>query len=200
MFFLMGTRSEENPGRPSPGIGESGYVQFMGHRFEVRHDREIDPERINPSLRSLLKFYRKLQSTESLPRRAPLRPEQLAEWLGFLMILDPVDDGMDFHYRLYGSNIAKILGFDMSGRNVSDFDSRTGAFFMEVYRECLRRPQPIFTHHVSEHSFGAPGWERLILPFATDDGIQFIVGNYPDGPDRRQQHGEDLGTFPEDSG
>ena len=138
-------------------------------------------ERIRePRTATLLDFYQWLPAEGGPPRRRLADAFSLKPWLGNLMILQPVDGGADFAYRLYGTAIAEVAGFDMTGRRVSEFASRTGAFFLTTYRRCLETDAPWLTHNLGEHAKRFVVWERLILPFATEDGGRhLVVANMP---------------------
>src|SRR3546814_11195528 len=68
--------------------------------------------------------------------------------LGFVMLLESNDDGRDFRYRLYGSTIARISGFEMTGRLMSSHPASAYAveFAIASTRACVRRRQPQFNH------------------------------------------------------
>ncbi|UUX48105.1 PAS domain-containing protein [Nisaea acidiphila] len=57
---------------------------------------------------------------QSIPSRQAFEIEDLMEWLGHILILDVIDGGADFHYRLVGTEIATALGRDYSGRRMSE--------------------------------------------------------------------------------
>ena len=129
---------------------------------------------------ALLDLYCGLPKTDGVPHRCLANPRRLRRWLGNLMILEPVDGGEDFSYRLYGTAIAEAAGFDMTGRRVSAFASKTGAFFLSVYRNCLASDAPCLTQNLAEHAKRFVVWERLVLPFATaTGGRHMVVSNFP---------------------
>lgn len=140
---------------------------------------------IEPRTAALLTFYESLPRQDGLPDRAMAGPERLLPWLGNLMVLDPIDGGSDFRYRVYGSEISRFAGFEMTGRRVSDFASRTGVFFIGAYAACLASGQPMLTHNVAEHAINVDlqaivRWERLLLPFRRGtDLLQIVASNYP---------------------
>ena len=103
--------------------------------------------------------------------------------LGYLMLLDVLDGGADFRYRLYGSIIAQHSSFDMTGRRLSELrpDQGVGAVFQVIYRAVLARPEPIYTEHAPPPTIRVKLWYRLILPLFDDDGgvCRLLVGNVP---------------------
>jgi hypothetical protein len=54
---------------------------------------------------------KKLRASGRLPGRSSIRPEELKPWLGWINLLEVVDGGRDYVFRLYGSNIAREFGF-----------------------------------------------------------------------------------------
>lgn len=149
-----------NPGGSAP-------TAFTGEDIPV-HIRE-------PRTAALLEFYRWLPAGAGPPQRSLADAVSLKPWLGNLMILEPIDGGEDFRYRLYGTAIAEVAGFDMTGRRVSDFASRTGAFFMGIYQRAMADDSVWLTHNLGEHARRFVVWERLVLPFATAPGDRHIV-------------------------
>lgn len=139
----------------------------------------IGDTQLDPRTRAFWDFYQQLPKCGGLPHRSSAGAESLRPWLGNLMILDPVEHS-DFQYRLYGSEIARCCGFDMTGRLVSSFSSKTGSFFLESYQTCYRNRVPVLTTNVAEHANGMVYWERLLIPFHTsNDSLQIVATNYP---------------------
>lgn len=140
----------------------------------------IDRAAMDPRTRRFWEFCRALPRDGGLPMRSSAGPEMLRPWLGNLMILDPIEDGRDFRYRLYGSAIANFCDFDMTGRTVSEFVSKTGGFFLDSYRTCLAAMEPVLTQNVAEHARGMVLWERLLTPFRNgQSGVQIVATNHP---------------------
>lgn len=107
----------------------------------------------------------------------------LRRHLGWLCVVEVVEDGADFRYRLIGSNIVEKVGRDMSGHMVSEVLPRSA---VDIYREMLRDRQPVRTHgRVTWRGKGFLFHETLLLPLA-DDGVtvdRFLVEMvFPDMP------------------
>ena len=71
------------------------------------------------------------------------------------MLLDLVEGGRDFRYRLYGSMIASISGFDMTGKLLSEHPASpyVAEFALASYRAAVQRREPVFRER---HPVGAP--------------------------------------------
>lgn len=116
-----------------------------------------------------------------LPSRADLTHEDLQPWFGYIILLNVVDRGEDFRYRLFGSRIAEELGFDMSGKLVSEHPNRDFMpHYLDAHRMAVEQRVAMVT----------PAWpeldtvvlrRRLIMPLAADGRTVNIVmtASYP---------------------
>ena len=111
--------------------------------------------------------------------RADFDVMRLRPWLGYIMILDHLPDQDDFRYRMYGSGISAESGFDMTGRLVSDFKSRTGDFFLLLYRQAVAERVLIYSAHARVHAQYSCDWHRVMCPVRQDEGIQIVACNFP---------------------
>ncbi len=136
-------------------------------------------------LQYLLEFWQQRRRADGLLPRNAIDPVALRRALGYIMLLDVIDGGSDFRYRLYGTIIAERTGFDWTGRRLSEMAAQvpTGTFYEAVYRSVMRRRQPIYTISGSPLHVAATWWSRLILPVADPDCEGeiggFLVGNCP---------------------
>ena len=134
-------------------------------------------------LQFLLTYWRGLRDDAGRVNVGCIDALDMRPALGYLMLLDVLDDGTDFRYRLYGSVIAQHANFDMTGRRLSELkpDQGVGAFFHVVYRAVLARPEPVYTEHAPPPKIRVKLWYRLILPLFGDDGAvcRLLVGNIP---------------------
>lgn len=158
-----------------------------------RHDRPA-PELVwNPQiadlphveLQFLIRHWDYLRGHGRLPRHSRIDPLDMQEALGFLMLLEVIDGGADYRYRLYGSKVADRSGVDMTGRRLSDFEIEplTKRFFIAGYRAVVRRREPLATVHVHAPNIAISSTMRLILPLSdeTDAVSRLLVGNIPGG-------------------
>lgn len=144
----------------------------------VPPDDFLEPE----ALRFLNRFWRERRGTAALPPSAAIDPLELRPALGHLMLLEPVDAGADFVYRLYGSIVAEHAGIEMTGKRVTDVPAPLVAvYFLATYRAVMAERRPLFAHHATHHDIQIAQWDRLILPFADPAGgiDRLLVGNVP---------------------
>lgn len=136
----------------------------------------------DPRLVKLLAHWHKLNAglgPQELPPITRIDPLELGFILGWLMMMDPIDGGLDFRYRLYGSSIASTTGRDLTGLKVSDSFPVFSAWAIGVYQDVLSRRRPVLTRHSPRRYVRVDQWERLVLPFVGESGTvdRLLVGS-----------------------
>lgn len=123
------------------------------------------------------------QAGEVGMRAADLVPYDLVPALGYIILLDILDEGRDFRYRLFGSKIAEIAKFDSTGLRISETKAHPlmKAFFSTVYDAVLQKQKPIYTEHNPPPNLTIATWHRIVLPLHDGAGTitKFLVGNVP---------------------
>jgi hypothetical protein len=142
--------------------------------------RSPEPDRLQgPSNRFLLKYWRE-QGRGALPPIAAIDPIRMRPALGRILIVEPVEQGADFRYRLFGSHISALTGFEMTGKLVSAYPGAPElvCLALALYRSVLARPEPVMTMSTPPVAPYAR-WERIVLPFVDAAGAvtRFVVGN-----------------------
>lgn len=142
-----------------------------------------------PQLRFLLDHWSTLADGGTPPNYRQIDPSAMRPALGYVMLLDAVDGGRDFRYRLYGSLIARASDLDMTGRLLSDHpaSSYVTEFGLAVYRAALQRPRPIYTERTPAAAERTTRWQRLALPLVDDAGrvTRLLAGTVPVARDGR---------------
>jgi hypothetical protein len=72
-----------------------------------------------PPLAALHRLWESKRAAGAMPSRRDFRVEELGPWLGHLMLVDAIDAGQDFAYRVFGTWIAEFLGHDLTGKRLS---------------------------------------------------------------------------------
>jgi hypothetical protein len=88
----------------------------------VEFNRSVVPVR-DPSLARLYAYWEEKRGTRAFPARADIDPLDFVYLLGNIILVDVFHDPLRFHIRLYGSNLAARVNFDMTGRDLDDHPS-----------------------------------------------------------------------------
>ena len=158
---------------------------FAGHRA---HGPEIfwspaDGTLVPPQLRFLQRYWRDRAAGRPAPHFRDIDAMNMKPALGFIVLMDVVDGGEDFRCRLFGSTVAAVSGFDLTGKRVSQHEASPYivAFFIAAYRAAYLRAEPLYTVHRPPLAVHTNAWHRLMLPLHDDEGrlVRFLSGNVP---------------------
>ena len=110
-------------------------------------------------------------------------PADMRYVLGYLMLMDVLESGYDFRYRLYGTLISERFGRDVTGKTVRQFGDREYivSFVLGAYQAVMERRQPLLTIHYPKNASETSSWTRLILPLRdeTNEITRLLVGQIP---------------------
>jgi hypothetical protein len=149
---------------------------------ELRWDPPVE-SLSTPQHRFLLRYWNDLRGMRALPHRRGIDAIELRAALGYIHLLEPVEDGRDFRYRVFGTVVAAVSGFDLTGQRASSM--KASAYIVEfalaVFRAARRRGEPVLTEHGPPAAIYTSTWHRLVLPFADDHGevTRLLVGMVP---------------------
>lgn len=133
-----------------------------------------------PQNRFLMEHWRS-HAAAGLPPVAIADPSLMRPALGYIVLAEPTGD--DITYRLFGSTLVSVSGFDMTRKRLSEHPA--GPPIIEAglaaYLAVRRRALPLLWRSEPEQAAYTASWERLILPLAGPDGTvaRFIAGNVP---------------------
>lgn len=128
----------------------------------------------------VLEYWRSIRpAADRLPGRQHVDPDDLAELLPWLWLVDVQREPIRFRYRLVGTGHRAVVGADLTGKWIdeafADFPRMQGyADFLAVAqgeaRYCRRAPEfPVGEKYVS--------MERLLLPLARDGAaVDMMLG------------------------
>jgi hypothetical protein len=134
-------------------------------------------------LRFLLNYWNVARGKAAMPPVGAIDPLALKPVLGNIIILDVLENGADFRFRLFGSQVAQDARYDWTGSTVDDMrrilKGPGPAFYLAGYRAVMRRPEALFTLSPAMVIFKNRTWARLVLPHGDGDGVErILVGNY----------------------
>jgi len=168
------------------GSGESNVVtEFSGEygrEASLIWDPSVDKISSNV-LQFLLTYWLGLRNGRGTPRPEQINPLEMRPALGYVALVDPIDGGRDFRYRLYGTVLASISDIDMTGKLLSELKASRSVRELSLasYRAALQRPQPIYLVRSPGGAVLTAQWHRLTLPLFDDAGrvIRFLTGSVP---------------------
>jgi hypothetical protein len=137
-------------------------------------------------LRFLLKYWEDARDQAAIPAISAIDPLALKPVLGNIIILDVLDNGADFRFRLFGSQVAQDARYDWTGSTVDEMrrilKGPGPAFYLAGYRAVMRRREALFTLSPAMVIFKNRSWARLVLPHGEGKRIErILVGNYAIG-------------------
>ena len=134
-------------------------------------------------LRDLLTYWTELRDGRPIPHLKNIDPAEVRSALGFLMLLEPIEGDRDFRYRLFGSTLARVSGFDMTGKLMSSHPASQYAveFAVAMTRACMRHGVPLYTERQPVGTERTKCWPRLTLPLVDDTGsvARMLIGTVP---------------------
>jgi hypothetical protein len=165
--------------------GHDAALRAMFERIEsptpmVMWEPDATTLEAHPHLAFLQRYWSERRRDADLPLSSGIDAIDLAPVLGHVMLMEPVDGGDDFLYRVYGTLIAQQAGMEMTGKRVRDIPAPLVAvYFLATYRAVMQGRRPMFAHHSTHHDIQIAEWDRLILPFVNDEGMvdRLLVGN-----------------------
>jgi hypothetical protein len=133
-----------------------------------------------PELERLYRLWDAKRAGRRAPARRDLPLEELKPWLGHLLVIDVIDGGADFLYRVYGTAIGAFFGNDLTGKRLSEVDPATQETVGKEYREVVATGLPTYAVRAPrtfrEHTLIA----RANLPLSHDGHAvdQLLIGIY----------------------
>lgn len=103
-----------------------------------------------------------------IPQFRDLDPTTIVPALGYINILQIEPGTSDLRYRLFGSVVSQVSGFDMTGKLLSEHPASPYVveFSLASANACIRRAEPLFTQREPAGAEQTYRWPRLILPLA----------------------------------
>ncbi len=131
-------------------------------------------------LRALFDYWREKRGDGAMPARADLDPLEIPTLLPIIGLVDVLDGGARFRYRLIGTEIVDVDGYDPTGRFLDEVlpDSGYADYLIGLFREVTRERRPLY----GESDFRGPGrierrLRHLLMPLSCDGrAVDMIFG------------------------
>lgn len=156
-------------------------LNFEVKDIKLRRDPTEDDLPLE-ELRLVLRYWQALPKTAGVADLLKIDPHALRRALGYVMLIDVGAGESEFRYALYGSKIAAVAGFDMTGKTVWQVATTSAiqTFFAACYRVARAERCTLYTVHKAPPQITASHWHRLILPLGQGGEVKrFLVCNTP---------------------
>ena len=126
---------------------------------------------ISPQLELALAYWHEIKGETAFPRRADLVPENIVSLWPHLLMVDVIDEGADYHIRLFGQNLVDDYG-EQTGRRVTEptASEQVRERSKALFDFCLRTQAPCYAYWPVTVSQRRPlvDVEALCLPLSSD--------------------------------
>lgn len=139
------------------------------------HENDLGVVHPHPKLRALFDLWDARRGSRPAPARSDFSHEDLQPWFGHLMLLDCLDDN-EYRYRLYGTGLVRLFGFDLTGQTVSASADRIGDKPLEEYASVVRIGAPVYVSRISPSAREYLKVDKLALPLMEDGRVTRILG------------------------
>jgi len=152
-------------------------------------------------LRALFGYWAEKRGERAMPARADLDPLEIPTLLPIIGLVDVLDGGARFRYRLIGTEIVDVGGHDPTGRFLDEVlpDSGYADYLIGMFREVTRERRPLY----GESDFRGQSRiecrvRRLLMPLSRDGrAVDMIFGGQVEvASGRGAQAPGDEGTGP----
>ena len=125
---------------------------------------------------ALYSYWSSKRGPRAMPGRPDIDPAELLPLLPHILLMDVVEAGRDFRYRLVGTEVERHIGRPVTGRLISEvLNGDYLAYIHSLHRRAMTEATPVY----SENNFDAArsGFApvadykrayRLMLPLARD--------------------------------
>ncbi|MBI3506369.1 MAG: PAS domain-containing protein [Proteobacteria bacterium] len=136
-------------------------------------------------IRHLIRYFDEKRGNGDAIAAARLDPADLRPALGYVNVVEPIDDGRDFRYRIFGTFIAAVTERDMTGGLLSELPASECVIDHAIasYRAVHARRLPLLSQRIPIGAKETSRWERLVLPFigAGAEVTRLLIGIVPIG-------------------
>jgi hypothetical protein len=124
-----------------------------------------------PALVEFLAYWQRKRGGRAMPRRRDIDPTDIPHLLPHILIVEAVDGGVRYRYRLVGTAIVHTFGLDMTGKHTDETSTGERRAFVREYYDAVRRNRR--PAYVRSRYLTRPGVDitanRMLAPLSPDD-------------------------------
>ncbi len=136
-------------------------------------------------IRHLIRYFERKSAGGIDVPAAMLDPAEFRPALGYVNIVEPVNGGCDFRFRIFGTFVAAVTGQDLTGQFVSQIPASDYVVdhALACYRAAFARRLPLLSMRIPLGAENTHRWERLVLPFVGPANVvsRLLIGVVPIG-------------------
>jgi hypothetical protein len=125
----------------------------------------------------LSRHFDAIAGAREMPRWRDFRPADVSWLLGRIYLIDVLDGGTDYRFRLFGVFWEKMYGTDLTGQRLSEVEA-TGRLtaLRGDYDTVVAGHEPLFhSGRLIWPDKKSIHYERLLIPFSGDDGQVSVI-------------------------
>jgi hypothetical protein len=143
-----------------------------------------------PEQLELFKFWLHKRGKRTMPDKTDVTAPELRPWLGDIHLIEVIDQGEDFRYLIFGTDIARHYDVEMTRKLVSEWpeamrDAAFATYRRVVQEKCaylVRQNEVALERLFSNH--------RLVLPLSRDGAkVDHILTHLRMVPGNREESG-----------
>ena len=130
---------------------------------------------ISERLRQLYDYWADVKGKRFAPARKEINPVKLRDHLGWIWLMDVIDDGEDFRFRLGGDRIVQFLGERLAGLRLKEVQPKSPVFFgrfFDLAALATKKKKPVLGGP-TQTAYEPKAYlevEAVLLPLS-DDGV-----------------------------
>ena len=128
-----------------------------------------------PMLRQLYGYWTRQCRGKRMPGRSDLDPVEMSFALGNLVLVDVTRDPPLFRFRLYGSNVVRYFGDDLTGRTTAVFDDALRDAIEGPYRRTVQEKKPLYCERLYDDGKRSIRATSLVLPLSEDGELVNMI-------------------------
>lgn len=135
---------------------------------------EIDPTHFEHATLAFLKSYWDLKrGARAMPARSDIRPSEIKEHLGWILLVDVLAEPDEFRFRMVGTRITEYFVLDPSGKTIAEafapYGEETVNTVLATHRKVVRERVPMRVHG-GAGLFARPylDFDAIYLPLSSD--------------------------------
>ena len=187
------SRGDDDAGEPlkSRSLTELGQPDDPTLATEIETDRVTAEILESTGMRRFFEVWQQAGASRgrSMPARADIDILEIGTYIGSLTLLEVVDGGADFRYRVSAEGASKLLGEDYTGQLLSETsrDQERIDRLMQRYRRVVASKVPWYARTPAIPEMPVTYTERLVVPLSEDgETVSMLLLARRSGPRRRK--------------